>query len=212
MRCPKAKIGADAVPSLPFRREPSLRSLTRGASPLFRKDLPHFFHLLLLSLLRAITVKGRRSLLMLQQSSLLDRGCPPPPLEWCMSIRPRTPLLIWSASLAYKDMLETESNEAKRRELRDEVVKIRGELAPGVERKKQLAAVVNKSHAINRSLELEVKGSTDKINELQVNLERFRGELDRSRELVEKLKDESAKKGEELVHKEKGFEKEKVAL
>ncbi|KAL5818792.1 hypothetical protein ACOSQ4_022634 [Xanthoceras sorbifolium] len=111
---------------------------------------------------------------------------------------------LMSASLAYKNMLKTESNKAKRRELRDELVKAMGELAAGAECEKRLAAEVKESHAVKRALELEVKVSTIKINELQVNLERARGELDRSRELTKKLNDELARKGKELAQKEKG--------
>ncbi|KAL5747269.1 hypothetical protein ACOSP7_024266 [Xanthoceras sorbifolium] len=43
---------------------------------------------------------------------------------------------LMSASLAYKDMLETERNEAKRREMCDELIKARKELVVGAGREK----------------------------------------------------------------------------
>ncbi|KAL5775846.1 hypothetical protein ACOSP7_013403 [Xanthoceras sorbifolium] len=49
---------------------------------------------------------------------------------------------LTSASLAYKDVLETEKSEAERIELRDELKKARRELAAGVEREKWLAVEV----------------------------------------------------------------------
>ncbi|KAL5775771.1 hypothetical protein ACOSP7_013328 [Xanthoceras sorbifolium] len=79
---------------------------------------------------------------------------------------------LMSASLAYKDVFETEKNEAERRELRDELVKARSELAARAGREKQLAAEVQESQILRKALQLEVKDSTTKINELQARLER----------------------------------------
>ncbi|KAL5752492.1 hypothetical protein ACOSP7_022686 [Xanthoceras sorbifolium] len=64
-----------------------------------------------------------------------------------------------SVSLAYKDVLETEKSEAKRRELRDELGKARRELAAGVEREKWLVIEVHESKALRKVMELGVKES-----------------------------------------------------
>ncbi|KAL5842928.1 hypothetical protein ACOSQ3_013531 [Xanthoceras sorbifolium] len=117
-----------------------------------------------------------------------------------------------SVSLAYKDVFETEKNEAERRELHDELVKARSELAARAGREKQLAAEVQESQILRKALQLEVKDSTTKINELQARLERAKSELNHSQELLEKQKDELTKKSKELTHKDKSLEEEKEVL
>ncbi|KAL5739318.1 hypothetical protein ACOSQ2_028498 [Xanthoceras sorbifolium] len=152
--------------SMLLQRKPRWRSLTRGGNS-------HFSYHLLRYHLRATVVKGRGLLSILQRSSLLERGC----------------LLAPSRCLTYNDMLETARNEAKRRELRDKLACSQRELAAGAGHEKQLAAEVQESHVLRKALELEVNGSTAKINELQADLKRARGELDHSRELIEKQND-----------------------
>ncbi|KAL5857401.1 hypothetical protein ACOSQ3_004859 [Xanthoceras sorbifolium] len=110
---------------------------------------------------------------------------------------------LMTIRLAYKDMLESEENDAKKREMCDELMKARKELTVGAGKKKQLAINLKESQTRGRALELELKEYTAKMNELLANIERARSELALSQGLLKKLKEELAKKDEELAQKNK---------
>ncbi|KAL5743568.1 hypothetical protein ACOSQ2_026684 [Xanthoceras sorbifolium] len=119
------------------------------------------------------------------------------------------PLRSLSASLAYKDVFETEKSEAKIKELCNELRKVKRELAVRAKREKRLAAKVKDSKALRKVLELEVKEFAAKISELQVGLERTRSELDDSQGLLERQRVYMVKKGREFAQKNKSLESEK---
>ncbi|KAL5813945.1 hypothetical protein ACOSQ4_024586 [Xanthoceras sorbifolium] len=145
-----------------FQRKPRWGSLTRVVSSYFRGDLPHLSLHLLLCHLRTIVKKGKEVAFDATAEQPVRRGSPAYSSE--------------SASLAYKDMLEADRNDAERRELRDELMKARNKLTVGAWREKQMATEVRESQALRKALELEVKKSTAKINES--DLEQDKGELD----------------------------------
>ncbi|KAL5773539.1 hypothetical protein ACOSQ2_013463 [Xanthoceras sorbifolium] len=75
------------------------------------------------------------------------------------------------ACLAYKDMLESEQNDAERRELRDELIKAKRELVVEADREKRLAVNLKESRAREKALELELKESVARSNEKQADIE-----------------------------------------
>ncbi|KAL5732673.1 hypothetical protein ACOSQ2_032365 [Xanthoceras sorbifolium] len=106
---------------------------------------------------------------------------------------------LMTVSLAYKDILESKENDVERRELRDELVKVRKELTVGIDCEKQLAADLKEPQAHEKDLELKLKKSAVMGTKLQADIERIRGELVLSQGLLEKSKEDLAKKDEELA-------------
>ncbi|KAL5799490.1 hypothetical protein ACOSQ4_032374 [Xanthoceras sorbifolium] len=84
---------------------------------------------------------------------------------------------VMTVSLAYKDILESKENDVERRELRDELAKVRKALAVGIDCEKQLAADLKEPQARGKALELELKKSAVRGTKLQADVERIRGEL-----------------------------------
>ncbi|KAL5848940.1 hypothetical protein ACOSQ4_006953 [Xanthoceras sorbifolium] len=69
------------------------------------------------------------------------------------------------AYMAYKDMLESEENDAEKGELSDKLLKVKKELAVGAGREKQLVAELKESRAHEKALEMELKELAVRSNE-----------------------------------------------
>ncbi|KAL5758336.1 hypothetical protein ACOSP7_020947 [Xanthoceras sorbifolium] len=82
--------------------------------------------------------------------------------------------------LSYKNMLESEDNDAKRRVIRDELLKTKQGLAVVEGREKELAVELEKLQAHDKALEMELKESVAALNEKQSEVERAYKEMDQA--------------------------------
>ncbi|KAL5776967.1 hypothetical protein ACOSP7_009893 [Xanthoceras sorbifolium] len=84
---------------------------------------------------------------------------------------------LLTANLSYKIMLESDDNDAKRRVLRDEILKMKLGLTIAKGREKGLAAELEKLRAREKALEMELKESAATLNEKHAEAERARGNV-----------------------------------
>ncbi|KAL5762635.1 hypothetical protein ACOSP7_018899 [Xanthoceras sorbifolium] len=111
--------------------------------------------------------------------------------------------------LAYKDVLETERSETKKKRLCEELEKAKMELAVGAEREKQLTTRAGRGEILRIGIEREMNESAAayyrKIHKLEGEVERAKNDLRYSSELL-------AKKAYELAQKDVSWveEKEKI--
>ncbi|KAL5779353.1 hypothetical protein ACOSQ2_010090 [Xanthoceras sorbifolium] len=183
MKCPTAKKDSNAYPFFASSKKARVDEPSQGGQPPFLRGPPPFLPPPPFTLSAGNSSKGKKVAFdsameeylewaLTLYEDFLTRGLSQR-IEMDKGIDLRHTLIyhtLMPASLVCKDVLETEKNDVERRELGDELAKAMRELTVRAEHDKQLAAEVWESQVLRKALELEVKESTFKINELQAGV------------------------------------------